>query len=242
MLAGDLHRAWQELPLGSLSDVAGTGASLILAPHPDDESLGCGGLIAACCQAGRPPVVAVLTDGAGSHPGSRAWPPDRLREERAREVRSAVGLLGLPADRLVLLSQPDGHAPHPGDRPFMPLVERLRGIAHAFGCDRILATWQHDPHCDHLAAWQIAAEAARRSHLLLRAYPVWGWMLDGHVPAVPVGGCRLDISAVRTLKLKAIQAHQSQHGGLVRDDPTGFALPASLLAVLGSRFETFLLP
>ncbi len=118
MMAADLHRAWRELPIGNLTDVAGAGACLILAPHPDDESLGCGGLIAALCQAGRPPVVAVLTDGAGSHPGSHDWPPESLREVRSQEVRTAAALLGLPADRLVLLRQPDSHAPHPGDDAF----------------------------------------------------------------------------------------------------------------------------
>ena len=82
--------------LVALDDIIGGGTCLILAPHPDDESLGCGGLIAACVAAGRPPLVAVLTDGAGSHPNSRTYPPDRLRAVRAQEVRTAVGMLGLP--------------------------------------------------------------------------------------------------------------------------------------------------
>ncbi len=69
--AGDCHRAWRELPEGSLNDIIGGGTCLILAPHPDDESLGCGGLIAACVAAGRSPLVVILTDGAGSHPNSQ---------------------------------------------------------------------------------------------------------------------------------------------------------------------------
>ena len=71
--AGDCHRAWRELPEGSLNDIIGGGTCLILAPHPDDESLGCGGLIAACVAAGRSPLVVILTDGAGSHPNSRRF-------------------------------------------------------------------------------------------------------------------------------------------------------------------------
>lgn len=242
MLAVDLHREWRDLPLGSLFDIAGVATCLILAPHPDDESLGCGGLIAACCRAGRPPVVVVLTDGAGSHPGSHAWPSHRLRQVRAEEVRAATALLGLPADRLVLLGQTDGHAPHPGDSGFEPMVERIRGIARDFGCDRILATWEHDPHCDHLAASEIAAEAARLGGQRLGAYPVWGWTLDGDVPAAPVSGFRLDISAVQPVKQRAIQAHRSQLGLLIHDDPAGFALPRTLLAIAAGRFETYLLP
>jgi LmbE family N-acetylglucosaminyl deacetylase len=241
MMAADLHRAWRELPIGTLTDLAGAGACLILAPHPDDESLGCGGLIAALCQAGRPPVVAVLTDGAGSHPGSHDWPPESLREVRSQEVRTAAALLGLPADRLVLLRQPDSHAPHPGDDAFDAVVTRVRGVARDFGCDRILATWEHDPHCDHLAAWHIAAEAVRRSDLLLMAFPVWGWTLENELTTASVRGFRLDISGVQVLKRRAIQAHASQLGRLITDDPAGFALPDTLLAVAAAPFETFLL-
>src|ERR1700744_3098512 len=99
--AGDFHRTWRALPIGGLDDVIGGGTCLVLAPHPDDESLGCGGLIAACVAAGRMPLVAILTDGVGSHPNSRTYPPDRLREVRTQEVRQAVGFLGLPPDRIV---------------------------------------------------------------------------------------------------------------------------------------------
>ena len=54
--AAAFHRAWRQLPPGRLTDIVGDGTCLILAPHPDDESLGCGGLIAACIAAGRPPL------------------------------------------------------------------------------------------------------------------------------------------------------------------------------------------
>src|ERR1700733_9497152 len=108
------HRVWRGLPLGSVGDIIGHGTALILAPHPDDESLGCGGLIATCAAAGRPPLVAILTDGAASHPNSRAFPPDRLRAQRALEARTAVVHLGLSPDRLVFLDQPDSAAPSQG--------------------------------------------------------------------------------------------------------------------------------
>src|ERR1700746_771451 len=98
--AARLHHLWQALPVGTLTDVIGSKTCLVLAPHPDDESLGCGGLIAACCAAGRPPGVAILTDGCASHPGSCAYPPQRLAAIRKQEVTSAVGHLGLSIERL----------------------------------------------------------------------------------------------------------------------------------------------
>ena len=81
MRAGEwLHRAERDLPLeAGLDRLLGPGGgALVLAPHPDDESLGTGGLIAACVAEGRRVHVAVVSDGAASHPGSRAWPPARL--------------------------------------------------------------------------------------------------------------------------------------------------------------------
>src|SRR5476651_214848 len=107
MRAEQQHRAWQALPLGRPEDVTGRGCALILAPHPDDESLGCGGLIAACCEAVLPPIVVILTDGGMSHPRSNSFPREQLLRLREREARDAVSVLGLPRDRLIFLREPD---------------------------------------------------------------------------------------------------------------------------------------
>src|ERR1700722_17819790 len=95
MRADAQRHGWRTLPFGTLDDVTGPGCGLILAPHPDDESLGCGGLIAAGCHARRAPIVAILTDGAMSHPGSKAYPGERLVRLREAEARGAASLLGL---------------------------------------------------------------------------------------------------------------------------------------------------
>jgi LmbE family N-acetylglucosaminyl deacetylase len=238
--AGDFHRAWRGLPIGRLDDIIGDGWCLILAPHPDDESLGCGGLIAACVAAGRMPLVVVLTDGAGSHPNSRTYPPERLREVRAQEVRGAVGCLGLPSNRIVFLGEPDAAAPHGGPR-LDAVARQLVKLVRA-GCTAILAPWRHDPHCDHEAASLAAAAAARAAGIRHVAYPVWGWTLpaDRPVPERPGGGWRLAIDASLGAKRRAIQAHRTQYGGLITDDPAGFQLPAALLSVFDTPFETFL--
>jgi LmbE family N-acetylglucosaminyl deacetylase len=240
--AGDFHKHWRNLPLAGLEDVMGNGTCLILAPHPDDESLGCGGLIAACVAAERPPLVVVLTDGVGSHPNSRAYPPDRLRAVRACEVRAAVAHLGLPADRVVFLDQPDTAAPHDGP-DFQAVVARLAAlIRQEPACTAILAPWRHDPHCDHEAASLAAAAAAIAAGIRHVAFPVWGWTLppDAPVPASMTAGWRLDIDAFLPAKRAAIQAHRSQYGDLITDDPAGFQLPAGLLSVFDSPYETFI--
>lgn len=221
----------------------GAGAPLILAPHPDDESLGCGGLIAACCAMGRPPIVVVLTDGARSHPGSAAFPPARLVALRAAETRAAVAALGLAPSRLHFMGLPDGEVPRRG-----PALEgaaaALAAIARDSGVGTILATWEHDPHADHVAAHAIASRAAALAGARLLSYPVWGWALPPRrrLEAGVIAGARLDITAQRPAKRRAIAAHASQHGAIVADDPRGFRLPATLLAALDQPFEVFLFP
>ena len=242
--AGDLHSAWRRLPVGGPDDIIGPGTALILAPHPDDESLGCGGLIAACAAGGRMPLVVILTDGAGSHPNSRQFPPDALRALRAQEAQAATTILGLPSDRLVFLNQPDAAVPQQGPR-FEAIVATLLALIRAeSGCTAILAPWLLDPHCDHEAASRIATAVAADCGIRHVAYPVWGWTLDPQtmVPQEPTPGFRLDITPFLPAKLAAIQAHRSQYGDLISDDPSGFRLPPGLLSVFDTPFETFIQP
>jgi LmbE family N-acetylglucosaminyl deacetylase len=243
MTAGQLQRLWQTLPLSDLGDVIGAGNCLVLAPHPDDESLGCGGLIARCCAELRPPVVVILTDGAASHPGSRRYPPARLAAVREREAARAVQALGLPAERLIFLREPDTRAPHAGPA-FYRIVARMVASLREFDCSAIVAPWRLDPHCDHAAAARIAAEAARVARVRHVSYPVWGWMLpdDTVVDEAAVRGWRVGVAAQLAAKRSAIAAQASQYGRVIDDVPDGFQLPVELLRAVDRPWETFLLP
>ena len=104
---------------------------VILAPHPDDETLGCGALLFDAAAQGTPCHVICVTDGTRSHPGSRRWPAPVLAATRAAELRAACAILA-PAARVTCLGYPDCAAPddaqaswaeHGGDR-FVAAVER----------------------------------------------------------------------------------------------------------------------
>ena len=240
MHAAEAHAAMRALPPADLDAIDGGRTALVLAPHPDDESLGCGGQIAEACARGRPPLVLVLTDGAGSHPRSRTYPPARLAAVREAEARAAVAALGLPPGRIDFLRLPDTAAPTSGPG-FDAAVRAILGRAARAGCGVLLAPWRHDPHCDHEAAHLMAAEAARRGGLSHLAYPVWGWTLpdDTVLPGDAPAGWRLDVARHLPAKRRAIAAHASQHGGLVTDDPTGFRLPPAFLSMFDQPFETY---
>ncbi|RKJ98019.1 PIG-L family deacetylase, partial [Pseudoroseomonas wenyumeiae] len=84
------------LPFAPLEQVLAPGGLVVLAPHPDDESLGCGGLLAAAAQAGRAVAVVFVSDGGASHPRSRRYPRLALRRLREAEALAALAALGLP--------------------------------------------------------------------------------------------------------------------------------------------------
>lgn len=237
----DLLAGFRALAAADIHTLLGGAKPLILAPHPDDESLGCGGLIAAACAAGQPPIIVVLTDGAASHPGSRQFPPPRLGAVRESEAREAVSRLGLPPGNLVFLRYADTELPSCGPA-FDAACADIAKIASAAGCTVLVAPWHGDPHCDHQAAARIAAAVATRGRLRLLSYPVWGWLRAGadHVSECRRGGFRLGIKDHLSAKQHAIAAHVSQYGALITDSPAGFQLPAALLAIFEAPFEVFI--
>ena len=240
--ARDVLAAFEALPETPDDTMIGE-QPLILAPHPDDESLGCGGLIAAACAAGRPPVVAILTDGAASHPGSRAYPPPALARLRQAEALRAVAILGLPPERLVFLDFADAEMPKQG-AAFDAAAARLSALAKEQDCGAVIGPWACDPHCDHEAGAALAAAVAAASGLPLRSYPVWGWLLPPeHLLEEPrKGGWRFMMTGWLEAKRQALAAHESQYGALITDAPNGFELPAALLAACVRGHEVFIAP
>ncbi len=238
--AAEVVAAWRRLPLADLAAITGLRPLLVLAPHPDDETLGCGGLIAEACARGEDVRVVILTDGAGSHPASKAFPPARLAALRQAEARAAAAALGLSEDRITFLDLRDGAAPREGPS-FDALAARVAALMTRFGVGTICATWGHDPHPDHLAAHLIAAAAARRAAARHLAYPIWGWALPAatRLPDPALRGARLDISRNLPAKRRAIAAHGSQIGGAITDDPAS-RVPEKLLANFREPFEVFL--
>lgn len=214
---------------------------LILVPHPDDESLGCGGLIAASCKLGLEPIVIFLTDGAASHLGSPSFPPARLRDVRQAEARQALKLLGVPDANSYFLNYPDGKLPKP-EEAGTHLVDKLAIITRRGGCGVILTSWEEDPHCDHKAAARLGAFLAKKCGLDLWYYSVWGWLLppDAFVQAVPhSNGWRVPIDSNLSLKRQAVAAHRSQLGLLIHDSEQAFVIPKTLLSVMLRRHEVF---
>ena len=151
--------------------LAGDETLLVLATRPSDETFFCGGLIAESCRRGRPPFVAVMTDGHSSEdiPGSGEA---AIANRREQQVRKAVKRLGLPDDNLNILGLFDGTVPSEGTF-FETLVEAVRHLMWRRDCNVICAPSVTSRESgDRAAAGLVAREVARRSGVGLLMYPV----------------------------------------------------------------------
>lgn len=211
-------QAWfaqrQPVPLALDELLQGRSRIVIVAPHPDDEILGCASLLRRCAQQGLPCLVISVTDGGASHPGSTLWPPQRLACARVQESHQALALLA-PAAQVVRLSLPDGHiADHAAQ-----LLQQLQSLLRP--SDALLCTWREDGHPDHEATGQACATVAEHTGCRLVELPIWAWHWaepgDTRVPWHRAAAIALSPGEL-ALKRQALSCFRSQ---LLPDPSTG---------------------
>ena len=168
---------------------------LVIAPHPDDESIGCGGAICLHQERGDRTVVVCLTSG---ELGLKRLSRGRARRVREGEARRAASILGVAGVRF--LRQPDWTlGEHPAEA-----IRALREILREEKPSLIYVPHKDEWHPDHQAAGRILRRAlgGRRKWPELRAYEVW--------TPLPEHDRVEDISRVMSRKLRALRAHRSQ--------------------------------
>jgi LmbE family N-acetylglucosaminyl deacetylase len=231
--------------LGAVStDVSGTvgrASCLVLAPHPDDETLGCAVSIMRRVEAGSPVHVAVATDGG-------QWPPGRdpgtNEVTRRAELAEACVVLGLPPSAIVHFGFADsGLALVEEDLTdaILDLVRRLRP-------DEVLSTDVHDPASDHAVLGMAARRALSGTGVRLLAYPIHQWRRPGALLRTARGSGRPQTVRTRPFldrKRQALTAFRSQ---LATTDPeeaehvdTGLT-PSFLANFTGARELFFPVP
>jgi len=233
------------LPLRPAATVEDWGCTMVIAPHPDDDTLGCGGALALLADRGQPVSVLFVSDGAASHPGSVKFPPPVLRDLREAESREALRRLGIGEEAAVFLRLPDGALPMPGTAAFEAAVQTVGAALGTLRPDTLLLPWRRDPHPDHRATSEIVRAALQNTAHLPRVleYPIWAWeradsnALPKHGEVEPF---RLDIGSAVGRKTEAVAAHESQVTRLIDDAPEFCLLAPEMLAKFALPWEVYL--
>jgi LmbE family N-acetylglucosaminyl deacetylase len=242
MRVGEVLDSVHSFPFRPLREMLEDRPFIVIAPHPDDESLACGGLIADACEQGLRGRVVIVSDGAGSHPNSKAYPPDRLIALREDEAKQAGAALGLRPEEMLFLGLPDRFVPFEGEEAERA-IEAILDCAREIGAGSLFVSWRHDPHCDHEASYRIAREVQRRvGKVRLLEYVVWGHTLPPSTEVDPIrSGFKIGIDdEAMEKKRRALAAHRSQTTALIDDDPGGFLFSQIDLAHFDLPYEFFL--
>lgn len=246
MVTGTERSQWQQQAVELTSnDLQQFGTTVIIAPHPDDESLGCGGTISLLREAGVPVFVIFVSDGTLSHPNSKKYPAEKLRQLRETEALNALQVLNVPAANASFMRLKDRLVPNPGDPDFDAAVQQMQEELKRIQPGTVLVTWEKDPHPDHRASWQILNQTVRKLEKKPRVlqYLIWIWELGKRGDITDSQHLKwfyADIKNAASAKKNAIAAHVSQVSRLIDDDPEGFILSPEILAHFDYTDELFI--
>ncbi|MGD0492361.1 MAG: PIG-L family deacetylase [Steroidobacteraceae bacterium] len=137
------------------------GALLVIAPHPNDEILGAGGLIRTWAAGGREVSVLSVSDGEAADPGCEG-----LANLRREEMKEALRKLCPTHVSVTRLGLPDGR--------ITEHLNRLRNAMLSFCRDRLtlIAPYEHDGHPDHRAVGALCMDFGRSQNIPIARYAI----------------------------------------------------------------------
>lgn len=192
------------------------GPLLVIAPHPDDETLGCGGLIARQAASGRTVHVVYLTDGEASHRGHPILAEHHIGKMRRSEALNALAVLGVAnaPEAARFLAAPDGELDRLSSERrravCAAIADEMRAVRPAVVC----VPYRADGSSEHTAAFAMAHEAwAEVGGERMLEYVVWGWRNPLRLrPRLQNGAenFRLELGDRLAVKRRAVACYRSQ--------------------------------
>ncbi|MEJ7799092.1 MAG: PIG-L family deacetylase [Ilumatobacter sp.] len=206
--------------------------TLVAVPHPDDESLSTGGLIAYLRRHEIPVVVVAVTDGGAAYPDEMR--ANELAYLRRNEQRRALQHLSISRSDVWRIGLDDGRVA--GDEPTVRGMIECATEHHSI--EHIVAPWVHDHHADHEAVGRAADAAASMLGLPITFGLFWALH---HSPAPSPSAFRLHRLSLtddeQRAKRVAIESHESQLSTMVSPSPV---LHRRMLGITAWPFELFL--
>ncbi len=211
------------------------GTVAIIAPHPDDETIGCGGLIKRLTAAGRMPHIIILTGGEASHAACCATAADAIIDARSKLTDRSAAILGVSPDHIHRLRFPDGRVSAADSE-----AERLRQLLQALSPSAVLVPHSGEGWNDHVCAGPMV-RAIAPAHTCVVEYCVWMWYYN-----VWRG---LDWQAARSLRLTPAEMAAKQAAvdaytlpAAPCGTPWSGNLPQQFLAAHRSPVELYFMP
>jgi len=164
-----LHVTWLRFKARRSKSLPSLSKVLIIAPHPDDEVIGCGGLIARLTADGHAPHVVILTGGEGSHRGCCEVSTAEIVEARRGLTSKASGILGVPIEKIHELDYPDG-----GISDENHLTEELKRLIAEIQPQSVLVPHWGEGWPDHVRTAEIVKSIVPPD-VEVWEYCVWMW-------------------------------------------------------------------
>jgi len=191
------------------------GPCMIIAPHPDDETLGCGATIIKTRRKDRPVRIVIVTDGSASS-RSAIITPEGLADIRQSEAERACKVLGVGAEDIVFLRFIDGEAENHKEEIEKYLIREIK----AFSPSQIFSPYDFDKHRDHRAVAAVVNKLIQSGFIdcSIFEYPLWFWPKAAlwHVlhPQRFLTLRRVNARDVIETKKSAMAEHRSQYDNL----------------------------
>jgi LmbE family N-acetylglucosaminyl deacetylase len=216
--------------------------TVVIAPHQDDETLACGGVIARKRNEGLPVHVIFITDGSASHPSHPRFDRAAIAVLRQGEAMQAMHHLGVERAAVHFLNEPDGTLSTITPARRQDLVNRLATLLKAIAPGEIFLPCNPDGSSEHDATFGFVTDALSRVGLRPEVweYPVWSWWNPVVLLRRWLGSkdCRrLPVEDYRQAKEHAIRCYQSQIAPLAPDATA--VLPVDLLNIFHADTEFF---
>ena len=230
------------LSISSSPYVEKGGTTVVIAPHEDDETLACGGLIARKRNEGLPVHVIFITDSSASHPSHPLHNSSAITLLRRNEATNALYALGVEREAIHFLDEPDGTLRTISPARAESLIARIASRLERIEPTEIFLPCKPDGSSEHDAVFDFVISALGRINhqAVLWQYPVWCWWNPPLLLRLWWSGsdCRsLHAEDFIPVKNTAINCYRSQILPLAPD--TRPALPAELVSVFRSGDEYF---
>jgi LmbE family N-acetylglucosaminyl deacetylase len=209
---------WISKPLG-LSNKS----VIVFSPHQDDETFGCGGMIATKREQDIQVIVVFLTDGRGSG-SSELHFQEKIAQIRKQEAVTALQILGVDASEIHFLEKPDGTLQDLENEERQQTIEQVVELLKYYEPGEVYVPHRKDCHKDHEATYQLVKEAIAQAEITveLLQYPIW---LFWRAPLFILlklqdiaAAYHFSITSVQEKKKQAIASYPSQTQSL----PCGF--------------------